>query len=99
MVLHPAGGSFEHLLKITSMIVVTHAVAIASIPFAAIGFWGLTSKLGSRNFFAVTAFAVMALSLVAVLLAGTMNGIVLPLFIQHYRDAGPAVIEIGRAHV
>ena len=41
MVLHPAGGSFEHLLKITSLIVVTHAVAIASIPFAVIGFWGV----------------------------------------------------------
>jgi protein-S-isoprenylcysteine O-methyltransferase Ste14 len=40
MVLHPAGGSVEHLISITGIIVTTHAIAILSLPFGWMGFWG-----------------------------------------------------------
>ena len=93
MVLHPAGGSFAYLLKMTAMIIVTHVIAIISLPFATIGFWGLTKKLGLDNFFSLTAFVFVLFGLMAVLLAGSANGLVLPIFIEKYKDATPEFIE------
>ena len=92
MLLHPAGGSFEYLLKISGIIVISHTIAIVSIPFAAIGFWGLTRKLGTDNFFSISAFAIVLFGLVAVMIAAVTNGLVLPVFIQKYRDASPELI-------
>jgi hypothetical protein len=92
MVLHPVGGSVERLIKITSPIVATHAVAILSLPFGWIGFWGLTRKIGTDHFGAVFAFATASLGLVAVMLAAATNGLILPIFLQHYKDATPEAI-------
>ena len=93
MILHPAGGNVQHLLKIVPMLMITHAVAILSLPFAAIGFWGLTKRVGSQNFLAISAFALSSLALIAALLAASANGIVLPLFLRPYADASPEAIE------
>lgn len=93
MVLHPAGGSVEHLVRITNMIIITHAVAIFSLPFGWIGFWGLTKKIGTEHFGSVLGFAMMSLGLVAVMMAGATNGLVLPIFLQHYKGATPEIIE------
>jgi hypothetical protein len=86
MVLHPAGGSIEHLIGITPMIIVTHSIAIFSLPFGWIGCWGLTRKLGGEEYLPVLAFFMISLGLVAVMLAATANGLALPFFLQHYRD-------------
>ncbi len=96
MVLHPAGGNFQHLLKITPMILVTHSAAILSLPFAAIGFWGLTRRIGAEDFLSLTAFAMTSLALVAALLAATTNGLVLPIFIHRYQDATPDSVDTLR---
>jgi hypothetical protein len=96
MVLHPAAGNFQHLLVITPMILVTHGAAILSLPFAAIGFWGLTRRLGADDFLSLTAFAMASLALVAALLAATTNGLVLPIFIHQYRDATPDIVDTLR---
>lgn len=93
MVLHPAGGNFEHLLKITNMVLISHSLALISIPFAAVGFWGLTKKLGTAIFLSIAGFSIVVFGLVAVMMAGTSNGIVLPLFVQRYSDASPVIIE------
>jgi hypothetical protein len=93
MALHPTGGNFEHLLKITGIIIIAHSIALISIPFAAVGFWGLTKKLGEDNFFSIAAFAIVLFGLIAVMLAGTVNGLALPIFILHYKDASPEMIE------
>jgi hypothetical protein len=93
MILHPAGGSFEHLLKIKQMIIITHVIAILSVPFAAVGFQGLTKKVGADNFFSISAFAIVLFSLVAVMLAAAANGLVLPIFIGKYSDATAEVIS------
>jgi len=93
MVLHPPGGSFEHLIELTGMTIITHSVAICSLPFAGIGFWGLTKKLGATRFLSITAFAFIIPGLIAVMLAAAANGIVLPLFINLYRNATPEKIE------
>ncbi len=93
MVLHPAAGNFQQLLKITPMILVTHSAAILSLPFAAIGFWGLTRRIGAEDFLSLTAFAMASLALVAALLAATTNGLILPIFIHRYQDATPDTVD------
>lgn len=89
MVLHPAGGSVEHLIRITPQIVITHSIALLSLPFGWLGFWGLTRRIGTDRFGSVLAFALISFGLVAVMLAATVNGLVLPIFLQHYHDATP----------
>ncbi|HYF31250.1 MAG TPA: hypothetical protein VD993_09035 [Chitinophagaceae bacterium] len=93
MVLHPAGGSFEYLLKVKMRIITTHAIALCSLPFALVGFWGLTRKLGTEYLLSVSALATMIFGLIAVMMAATVNGLVLPIFIQRYEGASPEVIE------
>ena len=92
MVLHPTGGSVEHLLTIIPVIVITHAIAILSLPFALAGFWGLTKTIGTDNFLAILAFSFIALGLVAVMIAAAANGLVMPLFIQTYKNASAETI-------
>jgi hypothetical protein len=92
MILHPAGGSFEHLLKIRSMIIITHAIAIVSLPFGFIGFWGLTKRIGTDNFLSATAFSFILFGLMAVMVAAAANGLVMPMFIEKYKDASPEII-------
>jgi hypothetical protein len=93
MVLHPAGGSIEHLIGMTPMIIITHSIAIFSLAFGWMGFWGLTRKLGASDMLPVLAFFMVSLGLVAVMLAAAANGLALPFFLQHYRDATPETIE------
>ena len=45
MVLHPAGGYFDYLLKTKRLIILTHVIALLSLPFGYSGFWGLTKKI------------------------------------------------------
>ncbi|HLK28248.1 MAG TPA: hypothetical protein VKT28_06685 [Puia sp.] len=92
MALHPVGGSFEHLLKVTNMAITAHSIAIVSIPFAAVGFWGLTKKLGTDSFFSISAFAIILFGFIAVMLAATVNGLALPIFILKYKDASTEII-------
>ena len=94
IVMHPAGGSFEYLLKISSMIMITHSIALLSVPFALLGFWGLTKRLDNNNFLSIAAFITMSLGIVAVMCAAVTNGLVLPIFIDYYRDATPDKISL-----
>jgi hypothetical protein len=93
MGLHPAGGSVAHLIRITRLIVTTHAIAILALPFGWIGFWGLTRKLGTDNFWSMLAFAMISFGLIAVLIAASANGLIVPIFLQNYKDATPEVID------
>jgi hypothetical protein len=66
MVLHPAGGSLEHLFKISPLIMGTHTLAIISIPFCLYGFWGLARKLSADEFFSGLAFITILLGMFAI---------------------------------
>lgn len=92
VVLHPMGGSLQHLINNPGMIVITHSVAILSLPFGFLGFWGLTRKLGTDDFWSVLAFGMASLGLIAALCAGATNGLVVPIFLQHYKDATPEAL-------
>ncbi len=93
MVLHPAGGNIEYLIRISGMIMITHAIAILSLPFGWIGFWGLTRKIGTDHFWPMLGFAMVSIGMVAVLIAASTNGLALPIYLQHYKDASPATLE------
>lgn len=93
IILHPSGGSLEHLLNISRLIVITHTIAIFSLPIGGIGFWGLSRKIGRDHFGSMLAFAMMLLGLIAALLAAATNGLVTPIYLQHYKDASPQTIS------
>jgi hypothetical protein len=93
VILHPAGGNIAHLIEISPILLITHSVAILSLPFAAIGFWGLTRYLGSNNFLSISGFSMACLALIAALLAATANGITMPIFIHPYKEASPETLE------
>ena len=93
MMLHPAGGSIEHLIRITPVIVITHSVAILALPFGCIGFLGLTRKIGTENFASVLGFIMVCFALIATLLAAATNGLIVPLYLQHYKEATPEAIN------
>ena len=93
MVLHPTGGGFEHLLRNSSMAIISHSLAIFSVPFSGLGFLGLTKVLEKDSLFPKPAFAVMVVGLFAAVLAATVNGLAQPLFAAMYRGASAETIE------
>lgn len=99
MALHPAGGSVEHLIKISSVIIISHSLALVSIPIILFGFWGLTQRLKSEFFVSVMAFIVMSFGLVAVMLAATTNGLVLPLFVKRFEGSALTSIEPAKLFI
>ena len=75
MVLHPSGGSIEHILKIRDVIVVSHSLAIVSLPFVAFGFYGLSVSLLTPSRISILAFIAIAFWLVAAMM-----------FLSHYAN-------------
>ena len=96
MVLHPAGGNFEHLVKIFNIIVISHSLAILSIPFSLIGFRGLQRRLGQAPLLSTSAFAIMVVGLGAGVAAAAINGLALPLFVRRYAEAPEQMMETIR---
>lgn len=92
MVLHPSGGSVEHIINISTIIIVAHSIALLAMPFLLLGFWGLTLRIGKDDILSVAAFIIMGVGILAAICAAAINGLALPLFLQHYRDASPEVI-------
>ncbi len=86
MVMHPHGGNLEYLIKISNSIIVTHALAILSIPIITFGFYGLTLKLLDARKTAILAFIILLFSFVAVMFAALINGLTLPYFLNEYAD-------------
>lgn len=95
MVLHPVGGNIEHLIKISPVIMTSHIIALFSVPFMLFGFWGLTQRIGLNNTFSVMALITGSLGLVAVLIAGAINGLVVPFFVDTLKDASPEKLEMA----
>ncbi len=84
MVLHPAGGNVTHIIKIFNTIVISHTIAIFSLPLMAFGFYGLTTLLLNHSKTAFLAFYFALFALIAAMLAAAINGIVLPMFVERY---------------
>jgi hypothetical protein len=86
MVLHPSGGSLNHILKISRVIVSAHSLAIISLPFVGFGFYGLSIALLTKNKLSMLAFIIICQGLIAAMLAATINGLTLPWFLANYAN-------------
>src|ERR1700754_2334436 len=76
MMLHPAGGSIRHLIRITPVIVITHSVAILALPFGCMGFLGLTRKIGIENLWIGWLGIFISLATVVIFISGvTVNSL------------------------
>jgi len=93
MVLHPAGGSFEGLIQNASIAIIAHSLAIGSVPFSALGFWGLTRSLQATTRWSYLGYAFMIVGLLAAMLAAALNGLAQPMFALRYADASSEVID------
>lgn len=92
MILHPVGGNIDHIIKISQIIIVSHSLAIASIPISLFGFWGLTKKLGSTNIFSLTAFITIVMGFFAAMMSAAVNGLALPFFLEDYAESTPQTL-------
>lgn len=93
MVLHPAGGSFEHLIRITTINVTAHSIAILSMPISIFGFWGAHKSFEKYRNLSLLAFITVALGHIAGIFAAAINGLTLPIFINQFKEATPEQIE------
>ncbi len=84
MVLHPSGGNVTHIMETNDTIIISHAIAIFSLPFIAFGFYGLTSLLLNDSKVSFLAFCFALFALIAGMLAAAINGLVLPMFVEKY---------------
>ncbi len=93
MALHPVGGDFNHLVKIVSIGMIAHSIAIVSVPFVAYGYWGLTQKLAAASFLSKAGFSIMFFGLIAVMIAAATNGLILMDFVRSYEGATEETID------
>jgi hypothetical protein len=88
MVLHPSGGSVDHIRRITPLLMGSHALAISSLPLLGFGCYGLAIRLASPSRLATLALITLFFGLLAGMIAATINGLTLPLFVANQPDAG-----------
>jgi hypothetical protein len=82
MALHPAGGSIEHIIRIHHVLIFSHALGIACLPFMGFGAWGLSCLLQTDSKISLLSLFVFCLGLVAAMIAATVNGLILPQFLS-----------------
>lgn len=81
MILHPVAGGAHRLTPaqfetLTALMIGVHALAIVGIPFLFLGALTLTRRLDSPGRLAFLALAIYGVSLVAVMIAPAMSGLV-----------------------
>jgi hypothetical protein len=84
MAMHPVGGSLADIAHMKSAFTFSHGMAIFCLPFIAFGFWGLSTALTTNSKVSFLAFSIICFGLVAAMIAGTINGLVLPSFASKY---------------
>ncbi len=84
MVLHPAGGDLKHIIKISNVLIISHSIGILSMPFVLFGFYGLSENLLTKNRLSYLGFAFIIFSLIAGMMAASINGLILPMFASKF---------------
>lgn len=82
MVLHPSGGTIEHIINTKSLVMISHSLAISSLPIICFGSLGLSTHLSTSSKLSYLGFISICFGLVAAMIAGTINGITLPMFLE-----------------
>ncbi|GGD71083.1 hypothetical protein GCM10011514_38980 [Emticicia aquatilis] len=84
MVLHPAGGDLEHIVSISNVLIISHSIAVFSVPFVAFGFYGLSENLTTNNRLSYLGFAFIVFALFAAMMAASINGLILPMYASKF---------------
>jgi hypothetical protein len=82
MALHPAGGSVEHIIRIQHILIFSHSLGIACLPFMGFGALGLSCLLQTNSKTSLLSLFVFCLGLVAAMIAAAVNGLILPQFLS-----------------
>ncbi|MEM9391034.1 MAG: hypothetical protein AAGA02_11205 [Bacteroidota bacterium] len=91
MVLHPAHLKTE--LLFVNMI--SHSLAILSLPFSLYGFWGLSRSLDQRPFAANVGFCFALFGLVAAMFAAAIDGLAASIFFKHMAQSAGGQAEVA----
>ena len=79
MIFHPGGKiTPEQLDQVIRLNIAVHALALASVPVLFLGAWGMTRRLDGGDRLAWAGLVLFALASIAVMNAGTLNGLVAP---------------------
>jgi len=84
MILHPSGGDIDHILRIKNVIILSHSLAIFSLPFLTFGFYRFHLTLNTKSRISLLAFIIICFGLLAAMIAATINGLTLPLFLSNF---------------
>ena len=86
MLLHPSGGSTGHIMQMHDIAIIAHSVAIFSLPFVTFGFYGLTISLLTDSKISILGFSFVCFALIAGMIAASINGLILPMFVENYAN-------------
>lgn len=92
MLLHPGAGG--GLTSGHTFAIISHSLAIFSIPFSLIGFYGLMKILDGEEFLARIGFSIMTVGLFAAVMAATLNGLAMPMFAMELSGELPAAAKM-----
>ncbi|MEL6923235.1 MAG: hypothetical protein AAFO94_04240 [Bacteroidota bacterium] len=97
MILHPAGGGgIEGIIRSATFAMVAHGLAIFSLPFAALGFYGLAQELDQSPLLSRLALSMMLFGLIAAMAAAALNGLAQPMFALRYEGVDEATLAAIR---
>ncbi len=86
MVLHPTGGDVKHIMQMHDVAIIAHSLAIFTLPFLAFGFYGLSVALLNNHKMSFLAFIFVCFALFAGMMAASINGLILPMFVENYAN-------------
>ena len=82
MVLHPLGDDIAGIQAISLIAIISHSIAISSVPFTYLGFKGFTRYLDSPWYFSQAGMSFFVFSSVTVISAAAINGLAVPFFVE-----------------
>ena len=98
MIFHPGGKiGPEQLEQMIRLNIGVHSLALLSLPVLLLGAWGMSRRLDGGDRAAWAGLLLFALASVAVMIAGTLNGLAAPGLMRKLAAATPETHEIWHA--
>jgi hypothetical protein len=98
MIFHPGGRiTPEQLEQMIRLNIAVHSLALVSIPVLLLGAWGMSRRLDGGDRLAWAGLVLFGLASVAVMIAGTLNGLAAPALMRKIVAATPETRETWQA--
>jgi len=98
MIFHPGGKiTPEQLEQMIRLNIAVHSLALASTPVLLLGAWGMSRCLDGGDRLAWAGLVVFGLACIAVMIAGTLNGLVAPGLMRKIVAATPEARDTWQA--